>query len=206
MSQARIQFAFLTATTMFFSLQFFPHRFTSVLATPLPLLYAMVAFLVLAMIGLFAAISIALWYLSSDLTRKKFARRWCLAFSASLCCAGGLCVANWLYCRGLPIGSFARRFDRAAWSFSGSSQFVQGDITERQKMLGDVIQSVVRDRSKAEIVESLGRPEQGFGVRSGEISYRTGPERGSLFNIDSETLIIRLDDRGRATSWRLHTD
>ena len=44
-----------------------------------------------------------------------------------------------LVSRGLPTGSHVLHFDRAAWLAPTSSEHVAGDITPRQKMLGDVV-------------------------------------------------------------------
>jgi hypothetical protein len=206
MSHPHLQFTCLAATAIFFALQFFPNWFTRILATPVSPLYSLAALAVAMLTAVGVIVSLAFWYFSSKPATKSAAGRWCLTFCASLGCILALSLANSLYGRGLPMGSLTRPFDRATWANSASSRYVQGDITDRQKMLGDAIRSVVRGKTKAEIVESLGPSESSFGEGPREISYLTGPERGSFFQIDSETLIIRFDQQERATGWRLYND
>jgi hypothetical protein len=206
MSHPHLQFTCLTATAIFFALQFFPNWFTRILATPVVPLYSLAALALAMLTAVGVIVSLAFWYSSSKPATKSAAGRWCLTFCASLGCIFALSLANSLYGRGLPMGSFTRRFDRATWTKFGSSRYVQGDITERQKMLGNAIHSEVRGKTKAEILESLGPSESSFGEGPGEISYLTGPERSSFVSIDSETLIIHFDQEGRATGWRLHND
>ena len=110
--------------------------------------------------------------------------------------------ASLLYARGLPTGSFVRSFDAAAWR--DSRYWVEGDITERQKMLG----AVVRDlpgRTGAEIVAKLGPPSDAR-FWNCDLTYVTGPERGGIFAIDSEWLLIDLDEQGRFERYRIARD
>ncbi|HEX6083713.1 MAG TPA: hypothetical protein VF266_04255 [Thermoanaerobaculia bacterium] len=107
-----------------------------------------------------------------------------------------------LYARGLPTGSFVRSFDAAAWR--DSQYWAEGDITERQKMLGAVVRDVLPGRTRAEIVARLGPPSDAWW--NCDMTYVTGPERGSLFAIDSEWLLIDLDEQGRFERYRIATD
>jgi hypothetical protein len=59
--------------------------------------------------------------------------------------------------RPLPTGSHLQNFDRALWCDADADQYVKGDITPRQKMLADVVQSVLPGRTRAELQELLGR-------------------------------------------------
>src|SRR2546426_6948635 len=45
--------------------------------------------------------------------------------------------------RPLPTGSDLERFDRAVWQDPRSADYVPGDVTPRQKMLADVVKSVL---------------------------------------------------------------
>ena len=56
----------------------------------------------------------------------------------------------------LPTGSNTLRFEVATWQAPKSADFVAGDITPRQKMLGDVVVHVLPGHTKTEIEELLG--------------------------------------------------
>jgi hypothetical protein len=113
----------------------------------------------------------------------------------------------WLYARGLPTGSFVKRFDRAAWNAPQAMHFVKGDITPREKMLGDVVRNVLPGRTRAEIEAQLGPSlDTGYFREDGrDLIYLLGPER-NLFSIDSEWLLIWLDAQGRFERFEVRND
>ena len=140
--------------------------------------------------------------------RKPTMRRRLLILSITGFIAfGAALLADWLLQRGLPTGSFARRFDSARWKDPRSASYVKGDITPRQKMLGDVVNHVLPGRSRAEIDALLGPSLQtGYFVETHrDLIYMTGPER-SFVSIDSEWLLIWLDDSGRFERYEIVTD
>ena len=103
----------------------------------------------------------------------------------------------------LPVGSFARRFDRAVWSTPGSAAYVKGDITPRQKMIGDIVNNILPGRTQSEVAQILGGSEDP-GIDKRALAYIIGPDRG--FSIDFEWLVIWYDEHGRLqryefTSW-----
>ena len=110
--------------------------------------------------------------------------------------------------RGLPTGSHLSDFDRAAWHDPRSSQYVEADITVRQKMLGSVVgtldPSLNRTQIEALLGQSLDTPY--FASTGRDMIYVLGPERGTLFSIDSEWLLIWLDDNGHFERFAIYTD
>lgn len=58
--------------------------------------------------------------------------------------------------RPLPTGSDLQRFDRAVWQNPRSARYVPGDVTPRQKMLADVVKSVLPGHTRAELEKVLG--------------------------------------------------
>jgi hypothetical protein len=121
---------------------------------------------------------------------------------------GFLCsFAATAYARGLPTGSFTKQFDQHLW-LSGASQNVRGDITERQKMLGEVVRRVVVNGTKDNIVAQLGPSEDsGYFESTGrDLIYYIGRERDSAFSIDSEWLLIWFDSGGRTSRYEIWAD
>ena len=97
----------------------------------------------------------------------------------------------------LPSGSYSRPFDHEAWSDAGSANHIPGDITPRQKMLADVVKKLPR-LHRSEIEKMLGPTlDTAYFQSTGrDLVYLTGPQRDSLFRIDSEWLLIWLDGNG----------
>jgi outer membrane protein assembly factor BamE (lipoprotein component of BamABCDE complex) len=85
---------------------------------------------------------------------------------------------------------------------------VAHDITPRQKMLGDVVDNVLPGKTRAEIEAILGSPEETscFANTGRDLIYSTGPERDTPFSIDSEWLLIWLDDQGRFERYAVYRD
>jgi hypothetical protein len=109
---------------------------------------------------------------------------------------------------GLPVGSRLARFDPIAWRQATSTEFVAGDITIRQKMLGDVVDNFLPGRSRADIESILGPSLDTpyFRGTGRDLIYVLGPERQSYFAIDSEWLLIWLDSAGRFEKYAIYTD
>jgi len=97
----------------------------------------------------------------------------------------------------LPSGSYDRQFDREAWLDPESANYISGDITPRQKMLAEVVKKLPRLR-RSEIENMLGPTlDTAYFQNTGrDLIYITGPERDTLFGIDSEWLLIWLDENG----------
>lgn len=96
----------------------------------------------------------------------------------------------------LPRGSYENLFSREVWSDPDESAYDQ--ITPRQKMLGDVVKNLP-GKSRAEVKGMLGTghdTQAFFKSLECDLLYRTGPERTSIFAIDSEWLLIWFDEHG----------
>jgi len=107
----------------------------------------------------------------------------------------------------LPSGSYERPFDRGTWADPASANYVEGDITPRQKMLADVV-SKLPGKNRSTLEAMLGSSlETGYFKDSGrDLIYVTGPQRDSFFAIDSEWLLIWLDERGNYKRHAIFTD
>jgi hypothetical protein len=97
----------------------------------------------------------------------------------------------------LPSGSYGRQFDREAWLDPESANYIPGDITPRQKMLAEVVKKLP-GLHRSEIENMLGPTlDTAYFQSTGrDLIYITGPERDSLFGMDSEWLLIWLDENG----------
>lgn len=106
----------------------------------------------------------------------------------------------------LPTGSYAERFEERAWK--ASPAYVAGDITPRQKMLGDVVERRLAGKTRSEIEAMLGPSEETsyFEETGRDLIYVTGPERDTPFSIDNEWLLIWLDERGRFQRCAIYRD
>jgi hypothetical protein len=110
--------------------------------------------------------------------------------------------------RPLPTGSHLQSFDRAVWRDPNSAEYVKGDIAPRQKMLADVVKNVLPGLTRAELEELLGPSLETpyFKNEGRDLIYRLGPQRDSYFTIDSEWLLIWLDDAGRFKRYDIAND
>ena len=100
------------------------------------------------------------------------------------------------------------KFDTAQWRDQASLDFVGGDITARQKMLGDVVSNVLPGRDRNSLEELLGPSLDSpyFESTGRDMIYVLGRERDSLFRIDSEWLLIWLDGSDRFERYQVYTD
>jgi hypothetical protein len=100
--------------------------------------------------------------------------------------------------KGQPLGSYAARFDGEVWRLPDAAEAVMGDLTPRQKMVGDLIDNVLPGKTRDEIVTLLGPVgETSYLATTGrDILYPLGLERGPI-TMDSEWLLIWLDADGR---------
>jgi hypothetical protein len=70
-------------------------------------------------------------------------------------------------------------------------------------MLGDLVENVLPGLGKADIEELLGPADD---AADRKLIYELGAERDSMFPIDSESLVIRLDSSGRFASYYIYVD
>jgi hypothetical protein len=97
----------------------------------------------------------------------------------------------------LPTGSYDKDFDPEVWLGAESTDYKAEDITPRQKMLADVVKRLPgKNRTHLETMLGPSLDTTYFQSTGRDLIYVTGPERDSLFGIDSEWLLIWLDENG----------
>ena len=73
-------------------------------------------------------------------------------------------------------------------------------------MVDDLIERIsLRGRTRAQVVELLGEPPKTEYFNDFDLVYWLGPERG-IMSIDSEWLVMKLDQNGLVIERRLVTD
>jgi len=116
--------------------------------------------------------------------------------------------------RSLPTGSGLRAFERSSWIAGASEQSNWGDsytdqkTSTRQAMLADLVRHFLAGKSKAEIEEALGPSLETpyFREAGRDLIYRTGWERDAPWPVDSEWLLIWLDEQGTFLRYEVVTD
>ncbi len=94
-------------------------------------------------------------------------------------------------------------FDATAWK-SAPVEFSHESV--RLRMVDDFLNShAPAGKTRQQIVAMLGEPDDTEYMRSYDMVYQLGQERGA-FPIDSEWLVMRLDDADIVTEARLTTD
>ena len=107
-----------------------------------------------------------------------------------------------------PNGSDLKKFDSAIWQNESSTEPDDNLISEREKMLKDLVENVLPGRTKKEIEKFLGKSLETsyFSSINKDLIYYMGPERDSFMNIDSEWLLIWLDESGKFEKCKLIRD
>jgi len=107
-----------------------------------------------------------------------------------------------------PNGSDLRKFDSAIWQSEFSTEPDNNLISEREKMLKDLVENVLPGKTKNEIEKLLGKSLETpyFTSINKDLIYYMGPERDSYMNIDSEWLLIWLDESDRFEKYKLMND
>jgi MFS family permease len=151
------------------------------------------------------------WLVKSPVVRER-CRRWGLTLSLLLVAGLVFSAGSILLKRGLPYGSFLLSFDRDGWCDPKSADWVNGDLTPRQKMLGAVVRTVLKPggiaATREAIVSHLGPTEKDdqFDPTRGGLSYRLGPQHDSMFAIDDDWLLIWLDDHENFLRFEIRPD
>lgn len=108
----------------------------------------------------------------------------------------------------LPSGSDIRTFDSLIWRDKSSVQSDDNSISEREKMLKDLVENVLPGKTKNEIENLLGKSLETSYFKSidKDLIYYLGPQRDNFMNIDSEWLLIWLDASGKFKEYRVVND
>ncbi|HLG29447.1 MAG TPA: hypothetical protein VI387_04490 [Candidatus Brocadiales bacterium] len=108
----------------------------------------------------------------------------------------------------LPTGSHLLAFDPVVWQSDEAAQSDSGNITKRQMMLKSAVKEILPGKSRAEIEGLLGKSLDTayFQETKRDLIYFMGPQRNSLFPIDSEWLLIWLDNQGNFKKYAVVSD
>ncbi len=108
----------------------------------------------------------------------------------------------------LPSGSDLKQFDYLIWEEKSSMQADENAISERQMMLKDLVKNVLPGKTKDEIEHLLGESLETAYFKSidKDMIYYLGPQRDAFMNIDSEWLLIWLDESGKFKTYRVVND
>lgn len=107
----------------------------------------------------------------------------------------------------LPSGSDMKPFDSLIWQADSSSNWNNG-ISLREQMLKDVLENKLPGKNKQEIEKILGPSLETNYFRSvdKDLIYYLGPQRDSVLNLDSEWLLIWLNEDGKFKSYKIAND
>lgn len=184
---------------LYFGLFLVPKVYPSVGASPIAFLLVLSLMLVVPLLILLALWSTVALVISKLRERpigprSKAAGR--TAFAGLSTFAAFLVLGNVLPSP-LPSGSYDKQFDRVVWSDPASTTYTAGDITQRQKMLSDVVLRLPgQSRAELEYMLDPTLDTPYFKSTGRDLIYVTGPERDSFFGIDSEWLLIWVDENG----------
>jgi hypothetical protein len=93
----------------------------------------------------------------------------------------------------LPSGSHLQTFDSELWIADDSTVAREG-ITNRQKMLGDVVENILPGKSRNGIIRLLGLSSDDS--HQSALLFYLGPARGDFFGVEMEWLKVHLDSSG----------
>ena len=194
----------------YFGVILLPHRWPALGASPWWLVYWLsipLVLLVLAGVAVGTATSLRSTR-SSGSPSKQFSRRLARVSLVGLLIFGAVIVLANSIRRSLPTGSFVMEFDPDVWRDPASTLWSDGDITPRQKMLGSAVEQLTPGMTRSEIEALLGPPtETSYFEASGrDLVYVTGPERDSFIGVDSEWLLIWLDESGGFERYEIARD
>ena len=115
-------------------------------------------------------------------------------------------LMGWLFL-GPPIAALRHRqsFDAALWS-RPDTPARDALWPPRLCMVDDLLKKYqFQGMSRGEVVALLGEPDGTESFRDWDLVYWLGPERGFL-RIDSEWLVLRLDDQEKVAEYRITRD
>ena len=174
----------------------------------------LIAEFVLFAAAILVLLAVAGWGLVLSVRGRSWPRylKWLLGAVAAMplvviaACWVSLIVAS----SGLPYGSDRAVFDSAKWRASHADEWRGGaEVSVRQEMIKDLVKNVLPGKTKEEISVLLGpslRTSFFSSKADRDFIYTTGPERTSIFAIDSEWLLIWVGEDGRFARYELLTD
>ena len=108
----------------------------------------------------------------------------------------------------LPKGSNLKKFNSVNWKNDDSINPDDNLISDREKMLHDLVNNILPNKSKEEIEKILGLSLNTpyFKSSNKDLIYYLGPERDHMMNIDSEWLLIWLDKSNKFEKYKIVND
>jgi hypothetical protein len=198
----------ILALALYFGVLLIPNLIPAVQSTGWYFAYLLsLPFVLLCLIGVALWAGIA-WLLTRDDSRARAHRqRLIVSVAGVMLFLTAFGLARTIQ-GALPTGSRLLVFDRSTWLDPASSQFVDGDITQRQKMLADVVTNVLPDRRCDEIENLIGPSleTQYFQSTERDLIYVLGPERDSFMSIDSEWLLVWCAPSGQFERYAIVRD
>ena len=107
----------------------------------------------------------------------------------------------------MPPGSGNLKFDRQLWLVEASSKANLG-ATDRQRMLKSIVEDVLPGKTRKEIETILGPilNSEYFKSTGRDLIYYTGRQRTGFLSLDSEWLLIWLNDRDVFQEYKVVSD
>ena len=107
-------------------------------------------------------------------------------------------VAHRYLPRALPSGSDKIKFESKSWK----------NYKNRQLMIKDLVKKVCPNKSEKELIALLGTSLKTdyFKYSDKDLIYFTGPQRDSFFSLDSEWLLIWVDEQGVFKKYKIVND
>jgi len=171
----------------------------------LVLLVLISCFIFIVIAGVISAIIICI-----TLIIKRKPNQILITFTTSMLTIVGFFIISYYMApilRPLPRGSDLKYFNSELWKLESSIDCIMG-ISEREKMLKDLIKNILPEKTEKQIIDLLGVPsdELYFRTWKPDMLYFLGPQRDGFVNIDSEWLLIWLDDKRYFKKYRIAND
>ncbi len=107
-----------------------------------------------------------------------------------------------------PTGSNLMKFNPDVWKTEKAQIWPENGPSTREKMLKDLVKNVLPGKSRAEIETLLGPSLETdyFQSIDKDLIYYMGPERDNYMALDSEWLLIWLDENGIFQKYKIVND
>jgi len=171
-------------------------------------------FMILLFLGLWGLFGLTTHYLRGY--RLQTRHRTAVVFViSSLLAFIVVLILSYIIPHSLPAGSDFLPFDAAVWKLQESWELSQEldpsleePVTTRQKMLKDVVDHVLPGKTRLEIENLLGPSDDTLYFQSTgrDMIYYLGLQRDAFIRIDSEWLLIWLDNSGRFLRYEIYSD
>jgi len=155
-------------------------------------------FIILSAAATFTGGFLTLFVKNKYLVKKIFITGF-LSFILLITMTATTAVINKIILRDLPAGSNYKPFNQDEWKLSDKKD----NSKLRQYMLKDIIQNILPDKNKDEIINLLGAPD---GIDTDSIDYITGPGRNPYLSDNIEVLKIVFDDSQQYARCYIITD